>query len=121
MRPVKGRYARLRKIGNFLPSRRGLDIVFQKGTSPAGAPMGEARPGLGAKETKMARNSQPPRPEAPQSGLEGRFRSRKLGYELDNPSRREASLRSLRHEAGGWREPLLSRRRGTYSGLEMAP
>jgi hypothetical protein len=29
-RPVEGRHARLRKIDNFLPSRLGLDIVFQK-------------------------------------------------------------------------------------------
>ena len=57
---------------------------------------------------KKLRNSQPPRPErrepaskalrsareAPRTSLEGRFRSRKRGYELDNPSRREASLRS---------------------------
>jgi hypothetical protein len=46
-----------------------------------------------------ARNSQPPRPEAPRRGLEGRFRRRQRGDELDHPSRREAWLRSLRHEA----------------------
>src|SRR5580704_8546613 len=49
---------------------------------------------------KKIRNSQPPRPEAPRSGLEGRFRSREGGGELDHPSRREAALRSLRREAG---------------------
>ena len=49
-----------------------------------------------------ARNSQPPRPEAPRSGLEGRLKRRQRGNELDHPSRREAWLRSLRHEAVGF-------------------
>jgi hypothetical protein len=39
------------------------------------------------------RNSQPPRPEVPRSGLEGPSRRRKRGYEPGHPSRREASPR----------------------------
>jgi hypothetical protein len=48
--------------------------------------------------------------EAPRSGLEepapslsrGRSSTGKRGYELDQPSRRDASHRSLRHEAAGF-------------------
>jgi hypothetical protein len=45
--------ARLRKIDNFLPSRRTLAIVFQKDRLALLAlPVGEARPELGARTGK---------------------------------------------------------------------
>jgi multisubunit Na+/H+ antiporter MnhB subunit len=53
------------------------------------------------------RNSQPPRPEAPRSGLEGRSRRRERRRELEHPSRREAIGRSEERPsiAGLWLRP----------------
>jgi hypothetical protein len=45
-----------KKIDNFLPSRPGLDIVFQKADKPGCLfPMGSPRPGLGVKGQGMTR------------------------------------------------------------------
>jgi hypothetical protein len=55
---------------------------------------------MGLEMQHFLSNSKPPRPESPRSGLEGRSRTGKRGYELDQPWRRDASHCSSRRGRG---------------------
>src|SRR6185437_11595570 len=52
------------------------------------------RAGLAHARSREAGASEPPRPEAPRSGLEGRSRGRRRRRELKHSSRRRASARA---------------------------